>query len=287
MTALPPILSRRVSSRVLVGAATLALLGATASPAFAQGRTSAAGHSASASGYDISYPQCGGPFPATPTFGIVGVNDGVVHSTNPCLGTGDGPSELSWAESSGHPAFYANTADPGPAYSSFWPNGQTSPQTCDGTNTEACSYDYGWNMAAYSFAAAVTAEQELNATSPTASAASVPWWLDVETGNSWQTLESDYGNTPSSGSNDLAALSGASAYLANEGVASIGFYSTSTQWTEITGGTGQFQADPSWVAGFRSVKTAASGCSATGFTGGRIALTQYPAGGFDADYACP
>jgi hypothetical protein len=40
------------------------------------------------------------------------------------------------------------------------------------------------------------------------------------------------------------------------------------------------------VAGFRSLSAAQSGCAGSGFTGGRIALTQYPKSGFDADYAC-
>ena len=67
-------------------------------------------------GYDISYPQCNGTFPNGGAFGIVGVNGGLPYSANPCLGTGDGPSELSWAGMNA--GLYANTADPGPALSS-------------------------------------------------------------------------------------------------------------------------------------------------------------------------
>ncbi|HVA70998.1 MAG TPA: hypothetical protein VNF08_06720, partial [Acidimicrobiales bacterium] len=65
-------------------------------------------------GYDISFPQCGGVPPTSAAFGIVGVSDGYPLSTNPCLA-----SELQWAQStvSGAPAFYMNTASPGPAYS--------------------------------------------------------------------------------------------------------------------------------------------------------------------------
>ncbi len=82
-------------------------------------------------GYDISYPQCGRSYPTSVTFGIVGVNDGIVFSANPCAA-----SELAWAEAAQNraPAFYANTADPGPAYSSHWPTGQQSPEVCDGSN---------------------------------------------------------------------------------------------------------------------------------------------------------
>src|SRR5438105_12169322 len=112
------------------------------------------------SGYDISYPQCNGSFPAPGAFGIAGVNGGRLYSANPCLGAGDGPSELSWAGMNA--ILYANTGDPGPALSSHWPNGQTSPQQCNtatnpGSNTPQCHYDYGWNGAADSYRDAVNA----------------------------------------------------------------------------------------------------------------------------------
>jgi hypothetical protein len=247
----------------------------------------------SPTGYDVSYPQCGKALPAA-AFAIVGVNGGIVFSANPCLGTGNGPSELAWAQEAANraPAFYANTGDPGPAYSSRWPTGQTSPQLCDAAalNSPSCSYDYGWNAAADSFRDAVVAEQQVNGSSDTvaaAAAAQAVWWLDVETGNSWQTLESAYGQTAASRANDMAALDGAVAYLQSVGVSTVGFYSTAYQWTQITGGTGtHFAANPSWIAGFTSASAAQSGCKSVGFTGGIVQLTQYHANGLDADYAC-
>ena len=224
----------------------------------------------------------------------VGVNDGIVLSSNPCLGTGDGPSELAWAErATNHaPAFYANTANPGPAYSSHWPAGQTAPRVCDASaqNSTDCSYDYGWNAAKDSFADAVIAEQQVHGSTlagATSAAAQAPWWLDVETGNSWETLEGAYGQTATAQANDVAALDGAVAALQSVGVAQVGFYSTASQWTQITGGTGtHFAANPDWLAGFSSVRTAQSGCSGAAFTGGTVVLTQYHANGLDADYSC-
>jgi hypothetical protein len=115
----------------------------------------------------VSYPQCGQSLPSSAAFGIVGVDNGIVFSTNPCLS-----AQLSWAQQAANhaPGFYANTGNPGPAYSSHWPTGQTRPQLCDpnDTNSTACSYDYGWNAAADSFAYAIAAEQQVNGLAPDA-----------------------------------------------------------------------------------------------------------------------
>ena len=137
---------------------------------------------------------------------------------------------------------------------------------------------------------AVAAEQQVHGSTlagATAAAAQAPWWLDVETGNSWETLEGAYGQTATAQANDVAALDGAVAALQSVGVAQVGFYSTASQWTQITGGTGtHFAANPDWLAGFSSVRTAQSGCSGAAFTGGTVVMTQYHANGLDADYSC-
>jgi hypothetical protein len=232
--------------------------------------------------FDISYPQCGSPFPADAEFGIVGVNHGKVFSANPCLSTGDGPPELIWAGGV-RAQLYANTGDPGPALSSRWPNNQTSPRQCDasavpGSDTADCAYDYGWNAAADSYRTAASAYVSLGLAPAGATSTPSPnvWWLDVEINNSWR---------PDTTLN-VAVLKGAVAYLQSAGTAGIGFYSTQYQWNQITGGTSDFSAYPSWVAGANSAKQAVGICSAKGFTGGRVALVQYPAGGFDADFLC-
>ena len=246
-------------------------------------------------GYDISYPQCRKSFPTDVSFGVVGVNDGIVYSANPCLGTGDGPSELAWAEQYGAPSFYANTADPGPAYSSYWKisDWKSSPRTCSSTdpNTPDCSYDYGWYAAKDSFADAVSAEVQVNGftqTDATVAAVGSPWWLDVETGNSWQSLETAYSSNLSSAyANDTAALQGAADFLTGQGVTSVGYYSTSYQWGQITGGANLGASYPDWLAGYSDLSGAQAACTiTTGFSGGRVELTQYPASGFDADYHC-
>ena len=219
---------------------------------------------------DISWPQCGGSYPAPPAYGIVGVNAGIVFSPNPCLA-----SEIAWAGGAGV-GLYANTGNPGPALSSHWPDGQTAPMQCDANDpdTAACAYDYGYNAARDSYATAVAAFNSLGLTpSPAASA----WWLDVETENSWR----------SNPALNVADLQGAVDFLGSVAqVASIGFYSTQYQWDVITGNTSAFAAYQSWVAGSGDTLSASINCGGPGFTGGGIALSQYQSGGYDVDLRC-
>lgn len=221
-------------------------------------------------GYDISWPQCGGPYPVSPAFGIVGVNKGIVFSSNPCLA-----SEVTWAGGTSA-ALYANTGNPGPALSTHWPTGQTSPQVCSATtpDTAACAYDYGYNAATDSYADAVSAFTALGLSGAPAGSG---WWLDVETSNSWR----------SDVTLNVAALSGAVDYLGSVAhVASLGFYSTSYQWGVITGGTSAFSAYSSWVAGGADAAGASANCAGPGFTGGGVTLAQYPSGPYDANLRC-
>jgi hypothetical protein len=240
-------------------------------------------------GYDIAYPQCNASFPANPGFGIVGVNGGRPFSANPCLGTGDGPSELIWPGTNTglspvEPAqLYANTADPGPALSTHWPNGQTAPKPCNtatnpGSDTAECAYDYGWNAATDSYQDAINAYVALGAQQSGATRTPVAnaWWLDVESANSWTS------NT----SFNVDDLQGEVDYLTSVGAPSIGFYSTVSDWQTITGDTASFAAYPSWMPGASSLAEAQGNCPSPGVTGGRVALTQYPRNGFDGDYRC-
>jgi hypothetical protein len=221
-------------------------------------------------GSDISWPQCGSAYPSNPAFGIVGVNKGIVFSANPCLA-----SEITWAGGS-KAQLYANTGNPGPALSSHWPKGQTSPRFCDPAtaDTADCAFDYGYNAAADSYADAVAAFQSRGLTT---SPAATTWWLDVETSNSWR----------SDTSLNVAALQGEAAYYVSVAhVARLGIYSTGYQWGVITGGSTAFGAYSSWIAGVGNLKNAQSHCAGASFTGGGVALAQYAFGGFDADLAC-
>jgi len=234
-------------------------------------------------GYDVSYPQCSSTLPASPQFGIVGVNGGKPYAANACLA-----SEYTWAQTattSTYPrvSFYANTADPGPVLSTHWPSGATTPRACDGTWSVDCSYDYGWNAAADAFAKA-------SAVAGATVTRAGYWWLDVETGNSW----ADSSQTSNWSAVNTADLQGAAAYLSSQGVGQIGFYSTGYQWGQITGldastSPAYFSTSyVNWVPGATTFSDAQARCSsAYSFTGARVQLTQYLQSGFDADYRCP
>ena len=65
-------------------------------------------YDAEATGYDVSFPQCGRSLPRDGSFGIVGVTNGLPWSANPCLAT-----QYKWADSkSSAPSLYMNTANP-------------------------------------------------------------------------------------------------------------------------------------------------------------------------------
>ena len=239
------------------------------------------GGGSSPTGYDVSYPQCGGPLPSNILFGIVGVNDGIVYSANPCLGAGSSASELQWAGQNA--ILYANTGNPGPSLSHHWPNGQTSPKQCNttsspGSDTANCAYDYGWNAAADSYQDGVNAYVSLGwaPTGSTRTPVANQWWLDVEIANSWE----------SNLANNVADLQGAVDYLVSVGASGVGFYSSPSDWATITGSTATFSARGSWVAGAGSQTTAQSKCGTTGFTGGPVLYSQYASSGFDADVRC-
>jgi hypothetical protein len=234
-----------------------------------------------ATGYDISYPQCGRGFPPPLTFSVLGVNGGKPYRANPCLGAGSSPSELLWAGQTSQ--FYANTGDPGPKRSSHWPSGQAAPKLCNtaanpSSGTAACHYDYGWNAAADSYRDAVNAFVSLGLAPPGATRTPVAelWWLDVETANTWTR----------NSTRNAQALRGGADYLTAVGAAGVGFYSSPLAWRSITGSAIPLHGYESWVAGFGTLANAQGKCTGSGFTGGGVRLAQYASAGFDADYDC-
>lgn len=279
MTAAGPPRAGRVAPRVrgsqlhvtvLIAAAALVLCG-----------TAAAQPASPSLGYDLSYPQCSTVFPAGAAFAIVGVNAGLPFSPNPCLGSGGGSSELAWAGAGAQ--FYANTANPGPALSSHWPNGQTAPQQCNtptspGADTTSCAYDYGWNAALDSYQDAVDAYVALGLApaGSTRTPVANTWWLDVESANSWEANTAD----------NVAELQGEVGSLEAVGVTTIGFYAPAQNWQAIVGDGVQFAAFPYWLPGASSLADAESHCFERGPNGGPTVLVQFSQAGTNTDVSC-
>lgn len=245
-------------------------------------------------GYDVSYPQCGKKLPTGHYFGIVGVNGGTAASANTCLG-----DQLVWANGAKSGSnqskyqVYVNTANPGEYIHEIttWP---TTPldstgglpsnpygNNCDGTNSRACSWLYGWNRSIYTEAVFKSAAASKALSTETSR---YIWWLDVETMNTWQ-----------SGSNEAlirntAAIEGFGAFYQSKG-AKIGLYSTASQWAAITGNTiseaSNLNALPNWRPSGTSLSIAKSNCRVAPLTpNGHISLTQYVVKNLDYNHSC-
>jgi hypothetical protein len=211
-------------------------------------------------GYDVSWPQCGRVLPVDGAFKIVGVNNGLVFSDNPCF-----EDQLIWAGAS-KAQLYFNTGNPGPELSRFWPLGQVSPRSCleSAPDSLGCAFNYGYNFAEYAYKSAELSYAKLGLDTKPKDAFI---WLDVEIENSWR-LEVK---------RNVRALQGAVYYLEKVAKATrIGFYSNSYQWGLITGGSQVFAEYPSWVATASNRELSIEACNQKiGFTGGRTRLTQY------------
>ena len=228
-------------------------------------------------GNDVSWPQCNQALPEDPAFAIVGVNNGLANTTNPCL-----HQLLDWAEDSlggtGQPvvALYVNTANPGTA-GTWWPTdneygGETvaNPygECTEGKTDAPCAYMYGYAKAFDdAYLRSITNPEDYL------------WWLDVETGNTW------------SGDRNAnrAVLEGMTDFFQSI-EARVGIYSAGSQWGQIVGpvtAESSLYALPSWLAGARTVTGARDNCAAEPLTpGGKVVLTQFVSEGFDYDYSC-
>jgi len=242
-------------------------------------------------GNDISYPQCSKALPARQAFGIVGVNGGLANTTNACL-----VKELNWAaQSVGDTTqpkvqLYVNTANPGGLNTASWPKDNTDPAgnlspnpygDCDGSDSLACAWQYGWNRSAEDHSQRFQPAAQSSGISSDASA--YPWWLDVETINTWKS-----GSGFATASND-ADLEGMTAYFQSVG-ARVGLYSTTAQWGQIAGSvspSSNLNALANWRPGARNLSGAKSNCGLPPLTGGGyVSLTQYVSGSLDYDYSC-
>jgi hypothetical protein len=275
---------RRLRSLFVVALAVAAAL--LAAPGTAIAAPTATTATSTRVGYDVSHPQCGTTLPTARAFAIVGVNGGLATRTNRCLA-----EQLSWAwRSNGvvtaqpKAQLYLNTANPGQVRHlvTTWPaTGSTPYGSCDGTNSRACSWQYGWERAQNSVVSFFR---------PAARAARVDsqpvrytWWLDVETMNTWQE------GSPEALARNRATLEGMTAYLVSRG-AKVGLYSTGQQWAQIAGSVpsgSNLAGRPSWLAGSTSLTDARSDCADTPLVPrSRVTLTQYVVDGLDRNHSC-
>jgi hypothetical protein len=251
------------------------------------------GGGASTTGYDISWPQCGKTLPSGQAFGIVGVNGGLANTLNPCLGPynggGTATSELAWAwGSTGNSklpkaALYVNTANAGPNLASKWPTSGTNRYgTCTtlAPDSQACAWEYGAAFATQDMQWLADTAATLSTLGVSGLASDYTWWLDVETGNSWETGTTGLAN-------NVADLQAMVATFEAAG-AKVGIYSTSYQWGVITGGSTDYNLNglPNWIPGARRQSSAQSNCSLPSFTGGAVVMTQWFGNPYDGDVAC-
>lgn len=206
-----------------------------------------------ATGVDVSYPNCGATIPKV-AFGIVGVTGGLVYSENPCL--------AEQAKNFKDLSLYINTGLNASSSSSYY---TAALQTCSG-DVNCAAYTYGKNAANEAIAYA----KSQNVTSSR-------WWLDVETENTWNADVMQ----------NRQSIQGAYDALIAHGATTVGVYSTTYQWQEITGG---WQNNwPSWGATtWTTAKQAQKYCKDHEFTGGPSLLMQFRSkqSKLDQDVAC-
>jgi hypothetical protein len=275
-------------SLLVTGIATVAVaLGLPATSAFAAPATSPNPTAADSTvGYDVSHPQCGSTLPGDRAFGVVGVNGGLATIANPCLA-----AQLQWAaRSSGAvstqpPAqLYLNTANPGEIRDlvTTWPSdGDTPYGTCDGRNSTACSWQYGWERARTSVTSFfLPAAQSAGADDDPGH---YGWWLDVEAANTWQSA------SPAGQSRNRAALEGMAAYVIARG-GSVGLYAVPAEWRQLAGtvtwDSNLYRLD-TWLPGATTSSGATANCRRPALTNGsRVTLAQFVSGGLDRNVSC-
>jgi len=230
-------------------------------------------HPPGATGYDISWPQCGGPFPPPSPIAIVGVTRGTLNiGPNPCY-----VQQAAWAGANLSSYIVASPLpSPSPAEAMGGPYG-----TCNGNVIcESSNFGYFWAQHWISYSRSL-------GISPTL------WWLDVEVGKGWGTSSAQF-------TSNAAVISGALNGMRTMGVF-VGIYASSLQWGQITGNQPSYPGIPLWAPGGTTVSndpmSAMAICTGTipnysSFASGTITLAQFgyvagPPFPFDQNYACP
>jgi hypothetical protein len=202
---------------------------------------------------DLSWPNCNEKITSLSSSGIVGINDGLDFSHNPCL------AQESLLFHSNY-SLYLNTGYPGKSYGLMFKN---SPKHCSSNNLNCLAYNFGYNDAVHSLMYAWSQNSH-----------SFSWWLDVETENSW---------TNSYKQNREALIGMINAIHKYTFMPTIGIYSSSGQWQTVT--KGWINLLPAWAATGSNSKQAATNYCSSSFNGGPTWLTQYTKY-LDMNYNC-
>ena len=197
-------------------------------------------------GWDISWPQCGGPpLPDQrgDMFHVVGVTDGTPYTSNACFGY-----QFNYAGIVGPLSLYVNLD-----YNLAIGGG---PLTCRPDDQGCEAYNYGWGAGVSAWD---TARRDTNGASQHVDL----WWLDVETANVW------------SDDTDLNTyvIQGALDFLQHVEGRTVGIYSTRYQWHQIAGDFAPLNT-PNWVAGAASIEDTAQ-CQSPLWNGGTVWAFQY------------
>ena len=237
----------------------------------------ATGAGTPATGYDISWPECGGAMPPSSQISIVGVDDGHPFSQNPCL-----QQEAAWASTAAQRAQYMVVDSPVGwtsahvlQYAYHGPAGD-----CGDTDYACQSFNWGYNAA---YADVQYADSQ--------GATSRQWWLDVE-------LPTSTSIDPSGAQcytanfwicdpklNSIVVIAAAAALEAQG--KQVGVYSTKSQWKAITGGLPL--GLPIWIAGYDNPAPTycdPANASTYWFAFGRPELVQSLPAAFDPDTDC-
>lgn len=233
----------------------VALLGIVLTFMFIGHNLALAPYPSSSLGTDVSWPNCKeeAKLPEQSAFGIVGVNDGLDFTGNPCL-----TQEADWFHDY---SLYLSTGYPGPIYGQKY---SSAPKNCMLTDYDCLAFNYGYAATRYAINYASLSNVH-----------STNWWLDVETDNSW---------TENRATN-VASLRGMIAALRQfTFLPNIGFYAYPAQWNLLTGSWHNGLA--AWSdSGTTEKRSALADCNEQSFTGGPILLTQFTVV-LDEDYAC-
>lgn len=267
----PPAVPEPVDAEPVVAAASAAPAPADAAApggaatskvaAKSKGKKAAAGESAldGKFGWDISYPQCGGPKPGGEfAYAIIGVNGGRAFKYNKCLA-----EQWQWAKANGAAGIYVNVHFPRSAEELAY--GATSDRQPDcAPGALACvAYNFGLNGLRDSLAYA------------TSQGVDAPFvWLDVEQLNYWYP-QPEFNAVVLRGAVDAAAEAGIGA----------GIYSTPYQYGKIAGN--EPLNIPVWSAGADGLGNVAKYCAERGFGGHPATLIQLLPGQYDPNVACP